>query len=168
MKLNNKKLEGMQMNVTQWAIKHGVSAEALQELNIIFGIHDNVIKHNVDLNNQSEKSVQNRERLKASEEGSRLWRNNIGAAKLADGRFLRWGLCNDSEKINKRIKSSDLIGIKPILIKQEHVGSVIGQFMAIETKPSYWRYSGTDHEIAQLAFIQLISSLGGDARFSNG
>ena len=45
-----------------------------------------------------------------------LWRNNSGAFKDQTGRMVRFGLGNDSAKINKHMKSSDLIGFQTITI----------------------------------------------------
>lgn len=116
-----------------------------------------------------ETDVQNQVRLEASHKGLRLWRNNVGAVVDAEtNRHIRYGLCNDSKSLNTRIKSADLIGIRPVAVTQEHVGSVIGQFVSREIKRSSWKYSGSQKEIAQLAWAELIFSFGGDAAFVTG
>ena len=108
-------------------------------------------------------------RLQASKRGWRLWRNNVGAGVLKTGGFIRWGLANESAAMNNAVKSSDLIGIRPILITQEHVGKVIGQFVAIEVKHSMWKFNKKDNrEKAQKVFLDLINKLGGYAIFSTG
>lgn len=117
---------------------------------------------------RSEAAVQSLLRLDAARQGGYLWRNNVGAATTDTGSFIRYGLANDSAKLNKVLKSSDLIGIKPVLIRPEHVGTVIGQFWSKEVKHSGWRYTGTDREAAQLRFIELVNGKGGDASFSTG
>jgi hypothetical protein len=115
----------------------------------------------------SERNIQDKIRLEASAKGVRLWRNNVGAVKYPDGSFVRFGLANDSASINAVFKSSDLIGIRPVVITQEMVGTTIGQFVAREVKPDWWVYKNTNHEQAQKSFIDLINSLGGDAAFCN-
>lgn len=114
---------------------------------------------------KSETAVQGDIRLKASNQGNLLWRNNVGVAKRDDGVPIRYGLCNESKKQNEKIKSSDLIGIKQVLITQEMVGQTIGQFYAREVKKEGWVFKGTPRENAQLKYIELVRSLGGDAEF---
>lgn len=104
-------------------------------------------------------------RLNASKNGWHLWRNNVGATYTKSGDFIRFGLANDSKALNSRLKSSDLIGIKPLKITHEMVGKTLGVFVAREIKHGKWKYVGTQHEEAQLNFINLINSLGGDAKF---
>jgi len=70
--------------------------------------------------------------------------------------------------MNDFIKSADLIGIRPIKIRETMVGMVIGQFVSREIKHSGWKYRGTPHEIAQMRWIELITSQGGDACFATG
>jgi hypothetical protein len=115
----------------------------------------------------SEAGVQSRVRLEAAHKGCYLWRNNVGVLPDRYGRPIRYGLANDSKAVNKEVKSGDLIGVRPVLITQVHVGHTIGQFLSREVKPGAWRYSGTDREQAQLAWVELITSLGGDACFAN-
>jgi len=107
-------------------------------------------------------------RLKASQAGWRLFRNNVGAGMLENGNFLRWGLANDSTVLNKQIKSGDLIGLRPVLITDDMVGKTIGQFVSIEVKKTGWIYHGTDREAAQARWIDEINNLGGFALFSTG
>ena len=156
--------------LNQWAIRHHVSMQAVHELLQMMGAadadHPPAVTPGRALS--SEASVQAELRLNASKAGGRLWRNNRGAGYMQDGSFVRWGLANDSTAMNDVIKSHDLIGIKPVLIAADMVGTVIGQFWSREAKPAGWRYTGTPHEAAQLAWAELIVSLGGDAKFSNG
>lgn len=153
------------MNLTQWAIKHSVSSVALAELRNMFLSVD--VDPSASVTGQSEAAVVNNVRLEASRVGARLFRNNVGACMDERGRLIRYGLCNDSKQMNEQIKSSDLIGIKPVLITHDHVGSVIGQFVARECKSGDWSYKGDKHELAQLRFMELVVGLGGDACFVN-
>lgn len=118
--------------------------------------------------------VQSQVRLEAPRYGVQMFRNNVGAWKERDPdsgrviRVIRYGLMNDSEDVNKKWKSGDLIGIRPILITPAHVGSTIGQFVSRECKKPDWAWSGDAHEQAQLAWAGLVVKNGGDARFASG
>lgn len=153
-------------NLTQWAARHGVSQAALAELRVMMGVDTDPAKCTAKAG--SEAAVQTAIRLEASRLGVRLWRNNVGACKDESGRIIRYGLCNDSAQLNKRIKSSDLIGVRPVVITSDMVGHTIGQFVAREVKRPGWKYAGTEREKAQLAFIELLLSLGADAAFASG
>ena len=102
------------------------------------------------------------------------WRNNVGATPArcphCDGklRHVRYGLANDSHKLNLRFKSSDLIAAIPKKIRQDQVGTIIAQFASIEVKKKGWTYSGSTREKAQLRWLKLIKHLGGIATFSTG
>jgi hypothetical protein len=85
-----------------------------------------------------------------------------------EGKLVRYGLANDSKAVNEMIKSSDLIGIRPVLITPAHVGYTVGQFVAREVKAGAWMYRGTSHEQAQKRFLELVAGMGGDACFANG
>lgn len=155
------------MILYQWARRHGVSQAALNELlQHLTSVQTNP-SNAVDARSGTEANNQKLTTMDAARYGARLWRNNVGACVDENGNFLRYGLCNETKEINEACKSSDLIGIKPVTVTSEHVGHVIGQFVAREMKPSDWQYSATKREKAQLAFINLINALGGDARFNN-
>jgi hypothetical protein len=124
---------------------------------MILGAAGNELPRPEIRNDMSEAGVQSRVRLEAARKGYLVFRNNVGAMEDVNGRVVRFGLANDSAALNKRIKSCDLIGIKPG-----------GQFWCREVKHASWHYTGTEREEAQLRFIQLILSLGGDAAFSTG
>lgn len=155
------------MNVNQWAIKWGVPPEALAELPEVMGAVEPPVADRSSLSGD-EATAQAEVRLEASECGVRLWRNNVGAAHTADGGFIRFGLANESDRVNKVFKSSDLIGIRAVRIQPHHVGQIIGQFVAREVKRPDWRYRGTPRERGQINFLNFIWSMGGDASFATG
>ena len=115
-----------------------------------------------------EAKVQQLVRLEAAKQGVILWRNNVGALPSENGRIIRYGLANDSGKVNRVLKSSDLIGITPVVIEPRHLGRKMGLFTAIETKASDWEWTHTDREQAQLNFLQLVVANGGIGQFSTG
>lgn len=117
---------------------------------------------------KTETEVQNDVLLIASKRGWRLFRNNVGVAKRNDGTPVRYGLANISKQMNQHLKSSDLIGIKPVVITPDMVGQTIGVFTAIECKKGDWKRSpSSKREEAQERFIELVKSLGGHAEFCN-
>ena len=117
----------------------------------------------------NEAEVQNQLRLTASKAGWRLFRNNVGAGKLENGNYIRWGLANDSSKVNENIKSGDLIGIRPVLITEDMVGSVIGQFVSLEVKAPGWKYNPNNaRDVAQSRWAEIILLLGGYAKITTG
>lgn len=153
------------MNFHQWAIRWQISPAAIKELIDAVGLDPEPPAMQPM---PSEAWAQSAVRLEASQKGARLWRNNNGAFQNETGRWIRFGLGNDSEQLNRKIKSSDLIGIRPVPITQEMVGSTIGRFTCREIKAPGWRYTATEREIAQLNWINVINALGGDAAFATG
>lgn len=151
--------------IHDWARRNGVTTAALSELAQIMGVEST---EHVSGSERSEARVQDLARLTASKLGWRLFRNNVGVLKDERGIPVRYGLCNDTPAMNKRIKSSDLIGIRPVIITPDMVGTTLGQFVAREVKREGWKYKGTEHEQAQLRFGEIVTSLGGDFKFWNG
>lgn len=137
-------------HLTTWAQRWNIPPEALREL--VTPADDPDV-----LPGTSEAAIQTQLRVKASQAGWRLWRNNVGAGTLENGSHIRWGLANDSTRLNGVLKSGDLIGIGPG-----------GQFVSREVKRAGWKYTGTDREKAQLAWITLVCAMGGDASFTTG
>jgi hypothetical protein len=149
-----------------WAKRHNISNIAISELTQLLGVEASNVTERSEL---SESAVQTNIRLEASRKGIRLWRNNVGVAhNPEEGTYVRYGLANESSQMNKVVKSSDLIGIAPILITESMVGNVIGQFISREVKAGNWRYTGTEREVAQLNWINIINSMGGNACFASG
>lgn len=65
-------------------------------------------------------------RLKASDLGAVLWRNNQGAYKDAKGYYIKYGVCNPG--------GADLIGLMPVVVTEEMVGQLLGVFVGVEIK----------------------------------
>lgn len=153
--------------VYQWATRHGVTLQALQELQAIFGMHGG---HELpaEVKGTSEAAVQAAVRLEAARKGVRLFRNNVGALIDSRGVPVRYGLANESKQVNEVMKSSDLVGWRPLLITPQHVGMVVGQTVLRECKKAGWHYTGDAHEQAQLAWLTLGVSGGCDAAFCTG
>lgn len=149
------------MDLNEWAVKWGVSQDALRDL-VSDPAHGDVMGGN------SEAAMQVNVTLEACRSGWRLWRNNVGACTDDTGRHIRYGLCNQSRRQNLILKSSDLIGIRPMRITKAMVGQTTGQFVAVEVKHRYWKPGSSDREKAQGAFLKLVRSLGGHAFFSTG
>lgn len=154
----------MNSSVIQWAIRNKVSEQALSELRGMFGL-DPLSTVSVLPAGSSEAAVQSLVRLEGARKGLKLWRNNVGALLDTRGVPVRYGLANDSKKLNETVKSGDLIGWRPVLITPAHVGSTIAQFVSRECKAPGWQYSGTDHERAQLRWAEAVMVDGGDAAF---
>lgn len=150
-----------------WMLRHGVTPLAMQELAQLLGLR---AQHETptDARHGSEAYVQSAVRLEAAQAGWRLWRNNVGVLEDVTGRPVRYGLGNDSPKLNAVLKSADLVGWAPIVITPAHVGQTIAQFKSRECKPAGWTYTGTPRETAQLTWANLINVEGGDAKFASG
>lgn len=120
------------------------------------------------LDQSDEYIVQQRVRLEAPKLGVHLFRNNSGAFTDSTGRVVRFGLGNDSKKLSDHLKSSDLIGITPVVITMDMVGKTLGVFTAIEVKKEGWNPKNLNaREVAQKNFIDFILTRGGIAGFVN-
>jgi hypothetical protein len=152
------------MTLQDWAAKWGVSATALRELAdaTIYSAPADEAKAG------SESRQQSLVRLEAARKAVYLFRNNVGAGTLENGSYVRWGLANDSEKVNAVIKSGDLIGWRSRLIKPSDVGSVLAQFISREVKRENWKWSNTPENNAQLKWAALVNAHGGDAAIVTG
>lgn len=153
-------------NLAQWALRHHIGADALHDLSIQLGM-DVMAPLPTGGARRDEAWVQSAVRLEAAQKGARLWRNNVGVLEDKTGRPVRYGLANDSKALNEKLKSSDLIGWKCVTITPDMVGRTIAQFTARECKPQGWTYSATPREVAQAAWIQLVTVEGGDAAFAS-
>ncbi len=157
----------MHDKLTQWAARWGIPSAAVADL-----------RHRLQSTEPTdptgaptpgtEAATQQSIRIEASRRGLRLWRNNVGMAHTDSGAVVRFGLANDSQEINRRVKSSDLIGIKPVVVTADMAGVTIGQFVSREVKRPGWRYRGTARERAQKRWLDLVTAYGGDASFCTG
>jgi hypothetical protein len=158
----------MNSAILQWATRHGVSYQAIEELRAIWGelpVH----VPQATWNDNTEAYVQSVVRLEAPHKGVTLFRNNVGVLPNPEtGVPVRYGLANDSKRLNETVKSGDLIGWRRVLITPEHVGSVIAQFMSRECKRPGWTYTGTERELAQRKWALAVIAGGGDASFVTG
>lgn len=154
-------------NLFYWARTWGVPDAAIHELIQLMGVNAGTPTDPVNAGH-NESWVGSNLRLSVAKSGGLLWRNNVGAMQDDSGRVVRYGLANESRKMNQQIKSSDYIGIIPTTILPNHVGLVVGQFVAYETKKPGWRWTGTDREKAQMKFLELVTSKGGHATFYTG
>lgn len=112
-----------------------------------------------------ESAVASHIRLDAAQCGCWLGRNNSGGFYDQSERFVRYGLGAFTEA--DECKSSDFIGITPLLITPADVGRVVGVFTAIETKPSDWKFNSADKRcLHQKNFIDMVISAGGFAGFA--
>lgn len=154
------------MILDEWAEKWNVPKQAMHEL--YHSLLNASVTSEGATEHANETAVSNRVRLAFREETSGLlWRNNVGVAQDRTGRMFRYGLANDSKRVNEMLKSGDLIGIRPVTITPEHVGNTIGQFVSREVKAEGWSFKGTKREKAQAAWALLINRLGGDAKIVN-
>ena len=83
---------------------------------------------------------------------ARLWRNNVGALRDAQGQLVRYGLCPGS---------SDLIGFRTVVITPDMVGQRVAIFSAVEVKD---RGRPTDQQQAFLRLVEQHGGLAGVAR----
>lgn len=157
------------MNLDEWARLWNVSAPALFDLRSRMGVAGKDMPAVCPIGEPgSETRQQSLVRIDAAQRGVWLTRNNVGALCDLRGVPVRYGLANESKAQNEKVKSADLIGIRPIVIGPHHVGQLIGQFVSREIKHEGWQYTGDKHEVAQLAWNNFVLSKGGDAAFCSG
>lgn len=121
----------------------------------------------------SEARAQSLVRLEAPRHGYKMWRNNRGAWADRDDAgnvrsVIRYGLANDTDAMDKILKSHDLIGWRRVTVTPEMVGQMLAVFTSWEIKPPGWRYTGAGREGAQMAWANLVAAAGGEARFLTG
>lgn len=141
------------MTLKDWQARHGVTDAAMRELMSL--VCPSVP---TTTNSTSEANTQSLIRLEAPKLGATLLRNNSGACKDDTGRLIRFGLGNDSERVNAAFKSSDLIGVTPV--------RGVGVFTAVEVKKPGWTKPTNDRERAQAAFLLHVQQRGGIGIFA--
>ncbi len=154
-------------NLYGWALRWKIPSRAMAEFRTLLDVNP-FMPQIVAAKGESEFTAQQKIRLEAKDHDAVLWRNNVGAILDNRGVPVRFGLANDTKKLNERIKSSDLIGISQVTITAADVGKTFAVFTAIECKKPGWTYTGTAREKAQLAWLKLITRLGGYAKFACG
>lgn len=153
--------------VTRWAPRLPVFA--VQELYAALSANDCAPPPADPAHLSSEARVQSLVRIEAAQAGVWLTRNNVGAFQdPKSGRWVRYGLANESAGQNQMVKSADLIGFRKRVILASDVGSTIAQFVSRECKAEGWRYSGRGREEAQARWRDFINSNGGDAAIISG
>lgn len=155
----------MKDDLYSWADRHGINGRQLIELLDIIDPSRPVIR---ETKHASEAAVQADLRVIAGRHGCALWRNNNGASEMLEDsgqtRHVRFGLGNDSAKLSKVFKSSDLIGITPLISTAP--GQRFGVFTAVEVKTPGWVAPKNDRERAQARFLSVTRSLGGIGMFA--
>ena len=101
----------------------------------------------------SEQTIQQHIRLACSSGNCRLFRNNTGTLKDANGRPVQFGLCKGS---------ADLIGWRTVTITPEMVGQQIAVFTSIEVKSSSGRVKPEQRQ--WLDAVQAAGGIAGVAR----
>lgn len=112
-----------------------------------------------------ESGVTSHIRLDAAKQNVLLWRNNSGGFYDDRGRFIRYGLGSFTDKDNKA--SSDFIGITPVFITPQMVGSIVGVFTAVEMKPDGWKFYQSDKRaLRQKNFLDIVEEASGYSGFA--
>ena len=158
------------MTLLEWQAKWQIPPEALKELTGTY------LHLETGEDDTPEEKIQREIRLEAARLGKHLFRNNRGAGRIDDGRFIRWGLANDSKKVGDHWKSGDLIGFEPVFVTMEMVleaisqglpGYKVARFLSVEVKRGDWKPSGTAEETAQERWAHFVNREGGRAIITN-
>jgi hypothetical protein len=159
------------ISIDAWGKRWSIDPHAIAELKECMGVTAlgvMGVPDNTDAPG-SEGRQQSLVRLEAANLRVRLFRNNSGAFEDKDGRWIRYGLANESKAVNEVLKSPDLIGWRPRTVTPDMVGTVIGQACMREMKHEGWVFNPRDkHEAAQFNFLKLAIADGCDAAFATG
>jgi hypothetical protein len=101
----------------------------------------------------SEQQIQQHIRIACSTGNTRLFRNNTGTLKDANGRPVQFGLCKGS---------ADLIGWKRVTVTEEMVGTQVAVFLSIEVKTATGRLRPEQQQ--WLDAVQAAGGIAGVAR----
>ncbi len=101
----------------------------------------------------SEQTIQQEIRIACSQGPVRLFRNNTGTLRDANGRPVQFGLCKGS---------ADLIGWKRVTVTPEMVGSTMAVFTSIEVKTATGRLRPEQQQ--WLDAVQAAGGIAGVAR----
>jgi hypothetical protein len=101
----------------------------------------------------SEQRIQQEIRLAISHGDTKVFRNNTGTLKDANGRPVQFGLCKGS---------ADLIGWRTITVTPEMVGSQVAVFLSIEVKTPTGRVKPEQQQ--WLNAVQAAGGIAGVAR----
>ncbi len=112
----------------------------------------------------TEAQLQSLVRLHAHKYKSLLMRNNSGVlVNSITNRPVRFGLGNDSSRLNKVFKSPDLIGITQ---QRCPCGKLYGVFTGLEIKTPGWKFNKNNQvHVAQNNFLNEIRKRNGIADF---
>ena len=99
------------MVIDTWAKRWSIHPQAVQELRdaLTAASPEPTIG---EVGGRSEAWTSSAIRLEATAKGVRLFRNNVGALPSSEGQLVRYGLANESKRMNQHLKSSDFIGIR--------------------------------------------------------
>ena len=101
----------------------------------------------------SEQQIQQEIRIACSNGDTRLFRNNTGTLRDANGRPVQFGLCKGS---------ADLIGWKRVTVTPDMVGSTVAVFLSIEVKTATGRLRPEQQQ--WLDVVQAAGGIAGVAR----
>jgi hypothetical protein len=101
----------------------------------------------------TEQQIQQEIRIACSTGNTRLFRNNTGTLKDANGRPVQFGLCKGS---------ADLIGWKRVTVTEEMVGTQVAVFLSIEVKTATGRLRPEQQQ--WLDAVQAAGGIAGVAR----
>ncbi len=101
----------------------------------------------------TEQTIQQHIRIACSNSDTRLFRNNTGTLKDANGRPVQFGLCKGS---------ADLIGWRTVAITPEMVGQQVAVFTSIEVKTATGRLRPEQQQ--WLDAVQAAGGIAGVAR----